>query len=100
MSGHSVGPWKVIEANAPGVLYIQGPSQTLTIITTAIDLDFSDYVTRTADANLIAAAPELLEALEGFMDLIGASASRPSPDVQCRIDKSRAAIAKAKGQPQ
>lgn len=88
---YTKGPWRVVEANTPGVLYIDGPAQKLTIITSAIDLDFSDYVNRTSDAHLIAAAPCLLEALE---DII----KRNEIQSWFNLDKARAAVAKAKGE--
>lgn len=96
MSKHTKGPWRVVEANTPGVLYVSGPAQTLTIITAAIDLDFSDYVKRTSDAHLIAAAPELLEALEEIMDgyLYGCAMEVKREN----IERARAAITKARGE--
>lgn len=93
---YTKGPWRVVEADTPGVLYISGPAQTLTIITTALDLDFADYVKRTADAQLIAAAPELFETLQevvAFWDSI--TMEDYVNDIHVR---ARAAIAKAKGE--
>lgn len=52
------------------------------------------------DANLalIAAAPDLLEALEKIMSLVDASGSTPHPSVAKVIGAGRAAIAKVKGE--
>jgi hypothetical protein len=49
------------------------------------------------DARLIAAAPELLEALEAMIQLADASTSKPAPAVAKILDVARAAIAKARG---
>ena len=58
-------------------------------------------LSNTEDARLIAAAPELLEALEGYMAAFGqgyAANSLPYGEQQkCADKKARAAIAKAKG---
>ncbi|HBN5384579.1 TPA: hypothetical protein MDG15_000070 [Citrobacter freundii] len=52
-----------------------------------------------ANAHLIAAAPELLEALQDFMAESSGNAKSCGHDFECicRFDKSRAAIAKALG---
>jgi hypothetical protein len=55
---------------------------------------------READKMLIAAAPDLLDALEWAMDRIGYSKRTESNSTYCdQVDKARAAIAKAKGDP-
>lgn len=64
MSGHTPGPWSVVDGHYPGFLKIIGPSFDISIVTTAVDIDFKGFCARTSDARLIAAAPELLEALE------------------------------------
>lgn len=50
-----------------------------------------------ANANLIAAAPELLEALEIMLGVIGCNES-DYPVYKSKADKARAAIRKAKGE--
>lgn len=58
--------WKVVDGYYPGFLNIVGASYTVSIVTTATDLTLEDYVNRTNDAHLMAAAPDLLEALENL----------------------------------
>ena len=59
--------WKVVDGYYPGFLNIVGASYTVSIVTSATDLTLEDYVNRTNDAHLMAAAPDLLEALEGVL---------------------------------
>ena len=60
--------WKVVDGYYPGFLNIVGASYTVSIVTSATDLTIEDYVNRTNDAHLMAAAPDLLEALEKMID--------------------------------
>lgn len=62
--------WKVVDGYYPGFLNIVGASYTVSIVTTATDLTLEDYVNRTNDAHLMAAAPDLLEALEKALDAL------------------------------
>lgn len=63
-AAHTPGPWTVVDGHYPSFREINGPSFKISIVMSATDLDFSDYIKREADAQLIAAAPELLEALQ------------------------------------
>ncbi len=87
---HTPGPWVVVDGHYPSFIEIKGPSFGISVVTTALDLDFNDYMSRTADARLIAAAPELLEALQACIQQITALCS--ADDVP---EQARAAIAKA-----
>ncbi|HBP5443973.1 TPA: hypothetical protein L6B67_02410 [Pseudomonas aeruginosa] len=87
---HTPGPWVVVDGHYPSFIEIKGPSFGISVVTTALDLDFNDYMSRTADARLIAAAPDLLEALQACIQQITALCS--ADDVP---DQARAAIAKA-----
>lgn len=62
--------WKVVDGYYPGFLNIVGASYTVSIVTSATDLTLEDYVNRTNDAHLMAAAPDLLEALEKALDAL------------------------------
>jgi gentisate 1,2-dioxygenase len=90
MSKHTPGPWKIVDAwndhmvegqNGEEIIWQDGPHGTPTI--------------NEANARLIAAAPDLLEALENLADYVDERAG----DNECRpIENARAAIAKAKGE--
>lgn len=90
MSKHTPGPWAVVSGHdwhsgqQYGVKDVAPLNHTIT----------------EANANLIAAAPDLLEALENMMDMIGLSSSSPNPAVRDLIKKSLSAIARAKGESQ
>lgn len=89
--------WKVVDGYYPGFLNIVGASYTVSIVTSATDLTLEDYVNRTNDAHLMAAAPDLLEALEGMADECG-TAGDGWPRNNKALRDARAAILKARGQ--
>jgi hypothetical protein len=86
---------------------VSGPALTCRGFTIATDVDAAQAARIEADARLIAAAPDLLEALryyaeqfcEGFCkDLPQAGTYHTDMDDQCSGCKARAAIAKATGE--
>ena len=88
MNKHTPGPWRVVDSwddymvesqNGEEIIWQDGPHQTPAI--------------KEADAYLIAAAPDLLEALVAIVG--DSSIQRVSDDLH---KKARAAIAKAKGE--
>ena len=96
---HTPGPW----SRAP---YINSHAQSLTVV----DVEGSEVATvrgwdgdgdhREADAHLIAAAPDLLEALRDVTDALAEHLSdlgRDHPEQAPRVQRARAAIAKATG---
>ena len=85
MSKHTPGPWKFIDII--GCCAIETPSRQLLKY-------ISPTATNVANARLMAAAPDLLEALEEFM-AHGEQAFGHDFDVMI---KARAAIAKAIGE--
>jgi hypothetical protein len=74
MSKHTPGPWQVgttdSEGNLAVELYDSGPITAL-VLPMGEDFDSSHAPERDANARLIAAAPELLEALQAFVDSWG-----------------------------
>lgn len=49
------GQWEVADGHYPSFKEIKGPSFNVSIVVSATDLDFKDYMARTADAEHIAA---------------------------------------------
>lgn len=97
MSKHTPGPWNVQPGYYPGFLEVVGASFTISVVTLATDLTLEDSFKRTADALLIAAAPDLLAALEFMVANIGEPACLENRD---GFAAARAAIARAKGESQ
>ena len=67
MSQHTPGPWKVVDGHYPCFIEIEGASFRPAIVTHATDLTLEDTRRRRADAQLMAAAPELLAALKALV---------------------------------
>lgn len=89
--------WKVVDGYYPGFLNIVGASYAVSIVTSATDLTLEDYVNRTNDAHLMAAAQDLLEALEKTIDEYG-TAGDGWPRNNKALRDARAVISKARGQ--
>ena len=89
---HTPGPWVVKSARSG--FYIESQFD---VIVDSLD-EFGRYgaIDDEANARLIAAAPELLEALEGCIDLMDNGGTWSLEDQAA----ARAAIAKAKGEQQ
>lgn len=90
---HTPGPWRRVRWPHAGIWYVMGPGE---------DESVADAWTK-ADANLIAAAPDLLAALEVLLDAPRIRGwSEPSINVNERVNhamtQAEAAIAKARGQ--
>lgn len=91
MSKYTPGPWKVL----------RGPDAIRPAVT-AVDPEtgrvmFVCKLATLADARLIAAAPELLEALKELVNTREQHAGRVEPGSDGRYARARAAIAKAEG---
>lgn len=84
MSAHTPGPWAVGK-NERSDERIEVRAEPLGLLVALVE--------KSSDARLIAAAPELLEALR---DVLAFDARTDRPDV---FDRARAAIAKAEGKP-
>jgi len=113
VSEHTPGPWKVsqrVERNGFGTLTFQEivvgePGRQYAQCLNLIDGDGQDHSARNkralADARLIAAAPELLEALQDCVTVLGEMVIDLCPNgddtAKATGDKGLAAIAKATG---
>lgn len=90
MSKHTPGPWTAREPNGPGMGWRVGPAWLG-------EKPWSDETS--ANARLIAAAPDLLAALEAATAEIRAIYGDQPPATNSVVMLIEAAIAKAKGQP-
>lgn len=111
---HTPGPWHYIGDGFDSCAAADCGTDGYTVITrdsegafegTICEIDYqNDDAEAEANARLIAAAPELLEALEGmFEDFISIPEMRDKPEYIAKVvaerkEKARAAIAKAKGE--
>ena len=86
---HTPGPWEAV-----GLTVCQVPPGGREIIFGAHNTRSGDKDERQANARLIAAAPELLEALRG---LVETSETRDRLAIEDALIHARAAIAKAEG---
>lgn len=95
---HTKGQW-FINADIHGQLYVEAENSDRPFI---CDLQLGDEPNAEAraailaDARLIAAAPELLEALQGIIDIGKRDTTNPKYDGY--YNAARAAISKAKGE--
>lgn len=110
---HTSGPWQsrddyttdgfvTIIGNIDGEILHDGPSYTYDVICVCEDEYGERLPNVAANVRLIAAAPDLLEALHGLNDILGTAESNASGTpqwefVSSKINAARAAIAKANG---
>lgn len=90
MSKHTAGPWRVIPRDGKFPNAVQRGSEG------GFEVRGMDNETEDADTHLIAAAPELLEALVAVETLFGHLASDCTQKEW--LDRARAAIDKATGE--
>jgi hypothetical protein len=93
MSQHTPGPWVVHhDADCKEIEITAEDGRTIAFM-------FGNQPQDVADANLIAAAPDLLAACEGFLSVYtGCSCCFGSPGHRCNPCFTRAAVARAKGE--
>ena len=94
---HTPGPWGHYQRDGSAHLrFISGPSPRAIAIATieSIPEKYQDAESIEANAHLIAAAPDMLEALESILDGVDC---QPGYIRERGIEIARAAIAKAKG---
>lgn len=97
MSAHSVGPCAVVDGHYPCIREITGYSFKISIVMSATDLTFEDALKREADAQLIAAAPDLLEQLSSLLAMCERQEDFNDDGDGCMFEHARAAVAKATG---
>lgn len=90
---HTPGPWTYLNDN--GVKRIDSKQGLITLLDNAFGEYLHDSVENDANANLIAAAPDLLAALQTILDAW--EKNRPFSLYKNEIQTGRAAIAKATG---
>lgn len=91
MSSPTPGPWEVYDSEVPGATYGIDAASGVAVVWYGDNKH--DGICNEADAHLIAAAPDLLEALSLFVTDV-----QPWTDTE-RKNIARAAIAKATGAP-
>ena len=95
MSEHTLGPWEASEGHPSDIWHVDMPSRGYSVVVSRAGEDWDmDVEEVQANAHLIAAAPELLDALETLL------LSTERDDINFRVramEAAREAIAKAKG---
>lgn len=90
--GHTPGPWSFRGCDGGWAIDFNEDQEQVV-----------DYVYEEADARLIAAAPELLEALEDiandYAERFDMDSQSTNPGMKVVVENARAAIAKARGTP-
>lgn len=90
MSAHTPGPWtlgsRVISADTHDTFNV-----AVALLSSAREAPELSEDERAANGRLIAAAPDLLEALEEMVDAVGFGSEDPS------VERARAAVVKARG---
>ena len=97
MSKHRPGPWAFFDQHPEKVVYHIRDKNHLHEIATIYRYE-SNPCDTLADARLIAAAPELLEAVDALVDFVKLIGSGGDPIQIELLNLARAAIAKAKGE--
>ena len=95
MSKHTLGPWEASEGYPSDTWHVDMPSRGYSVVVSRAEEDWDMAVEEVqANAHLIAAAPELLDALETLL----LSTERDDMNFRVRaMEAAREAIAKAKG---
>ena len=95
MSKHTLGPWEASEGYPSDIWHVDMPSRGYSVVVSRAEEDWDMVVEEVqANAHLIAAAPELLDALETLL----LSTERDDMNFRVRaMEAAREAIAKAKG---
>lgn len=93
-AAHTPGPWYATGGNV--LRDVRG--RAMTVAECHVERDDKNRMEElAANANLIAAAPELLDALRGLIETCEHFWSPVTPSQEAALDKARAAIVRAKG---
>ena len=102
MTPHTPAPWKAdIENSAEGLNITDDEGRRIAHTATIRNPDYTPLISEEAKANarLIAAAPELLEALKELTDLLQSpSGAGTMSEIRDSANRARAALAKAEGE--
>jgi hypothetical protein len=94
MTEHTPGPWEISQEPPRWIIQAKGE-----IGKKAVAYMVGDFVKCAANARLIAAAPELMAALEDMLEFAAnVHAGRNQSINYSGMDRARAAIAKARGE--
>ena len=94
MSKHTLGPWEVSEGYPSDIWHVDMPSRGYSVVVSRAEEDWDMAVEEVqANARLIAAAPDLLDALENMIDACEHWEDQDDPVLVA----ARGAIAKAQG---
>ena len=104
MSKHTLGPWEASEGYPSDIWHVDMPSRGYSVVVSRAEEDWDMAVQEVqANAHLIAAAPELLDALITTLDLAVGHAcdSRGIRPAECEdwewVKQARKLIAKVNG---
>ena len=93
------GPWALQEGCYPGFIEIQcGNTMSISIVTSATDIALEQFIEREANARLIAAAPELYEALTQLIDDLSNTDEEGLFEHSETVIRCRLALSKARGE--
>lgn len=94
--GYTKGPWSVDESRHDGCVNRLEPFRHIGMVSTYQDKP-EDREENEANCQLIACAPDLIEALEHCADVMSDPWKHGDLSVSRAIDRARAVIARAKG---
>lgn len=95
MPKYTAGPWQASEGYPSDIWHVDMPSREYSVVVSRAEKDWDMAVDEVqANAHLIAAAPELLAALE---DVVASTQANCSGSLANAITAGRKAITKAKG---
>lgn len=94
-AGHTPGPWEVVDRTCVRGPFAMGDHERQGLHIASIPLYLPECEGR-ANARLIAAAPELLEVLQGLLSAVSVRIDDPRI---AHFDKAHAVVAKATGAP-